>query len=62
MQWLVTTPTMVYILSKISDFTPRQTATAIGLDVLMVLSGLVANFLRSPYLCERRGGGGRGGL
>eukprot|EP00198_Chlamydomonas_reinhardtii_P009452 XP_001698789.1 chlamyopsin-6 [Chlamydomonas reinhardtii] len=49
-QWLVTTPTMVYILSKISDFTPRQTATAIGLDVLMVLSGLVANFLRSPYL------------
>ncbi|GIL82425.1 hypothetical protein Vretifemale_11416 [Volvox reticuliferus] len=48
-QWLVTTPTMVYILSKISDFTPLKTATAICLDVVMVLSGLLANFA-PPYL------------
>ncbi|GLI70739.1 hypothetical protein VaNZ11_015764 [Volvox africanus] len=48
-QWLVTTPTMVYILSKISDFTPLQTATAICLDVIMVISGLMANFA-PPYI------------
>jgi hypothetical protein len=54
-QWLVTTPTMVYILSKISDFTPLQTAIAIGMDVGMILSGLMANFLPGPYSkCERR--------
>ncbi|PNH06772.1 hypothetical protein TSOC_006854 [Tetrabaena socialis] len=48
-QWLVTTPTMIYILSKISDFTPLQTSAAIATDVLMVLTGLWANFLPTPY-------------
>ncbi|KXZ47741.1 hypothetical protein GPECTOR_33g623 [Gonium pectorale] len=47
-QWCVTTPTMVYILSKISDFTPSQTATAIAMDVTMVITGLLANFTPWP--------------
>ncbi len=51
-QWLVTTPTMVYILSKISDFTPRQTFTAIALDVIMVVFGLMASFMPWPFNCE----------
>ncbi|GLC35005.1 Hexokinase-3 [Pleodorina starrii] len=49
-QWLVTTPSIVYILSKISDFTPAQTAAAIGMDVAMILSGLIASFLPGPFL------------
>ena len=51
-QWMVTTPTLVYVLSKISDFTTRSTALTITADVLMIIFGLVANFGPRPFQCE----------
>ena len=41
-QWSCTTPTMLFILSKISDFTPGQAFFAMLCDWIMIVSGYVA--------------------
>ncbi len=51
-QWVVTTPLMVFILSKISDFTPQRTLRAMAADVLMVVTGFCVHFVPSPFHCE----------
>ncbi len=48
-QWSCTTPTMLFTLSKISDFTPLQTGTTMFLDWLMILTGFIAAMLPPGY-------------
>lgn len=48
-QWMVTTPTLVYIVSKISDFTTTRVATAVLTQISVILSGLIASVLPSPW-------------
>ena len=51
-QWMVTTPTLVYIVSKISDFTTARVATAVLTQISVILSGLIASVVPSPWKCE----------
>jgi bacteriorhodopsin len=51
-QWAVTTPLMVLILSKLSDFRWQRTAIVMGADCAMVLMGLASHFLPNPYHCK----------
>ncbi|GAX76238.1 hypothetical protein CEUSTIGMA_g3682.t1 [Chlamydomonas eustigma] len=44
-QWSCTTPTMLFTLSKISDFTSRQTWTTMFFDWLMIITGFIAAVL-----------------
>ena len=41
-QWSCTTPTMLFILGKISDFTPGQAFFAMLCDMIMIVSGYMA--------------------
>lgn len=52
MQWMVTTPTLVYIVSKISDFTNARVAAAVLTQISVILSGLIASVVPSPWKCE----------
>lgn len=51
-QWMVTTPTLVYIVSKISDFTNAKVATAVLTQISVILSGLISSVVPSPWKCE----------
>lgn len=46
------TALQVYILSKISDFTPRRTTIAVLMDVAMVWFGFASHLLPDPWHCE----------
>jgi hypothetical protein len=52
-QWSCTTPTMLFTLSKISDFTPRQTWVTMFFDWLMIITGFIAAVLPPGiFSCE----------
>uniref|UniRef100_A0A7S3VS63 histidine kinase n=1 Tax=Dunaliella tertiolecta TaxID=3047 RepID=A0A7S3VS63_DUNTE len=48
-QWAVTTPLMVLVLSKLSDFAWQRTAIAMGADVMMVFMGFASHLLPHPW-------------
>ncbi|KAK9819755.1 hypothetical protein WJX72_001989 [[Myrmecia] bisecta] len=48
-QWVVTTPTMIYLLSRISDFSQRKIILALTLNTSTIMCGLAANFIPSPW-------------
>ena len=41
-QWSCTTPTMLFTLSKITNFTPQQTALTMFIDWVMIFTGYLA--------------------
>jgi len=41
-QWSCTTPTMLFTLSKITDFTPKRTAYVMIADWIMIFTGYLA--------------------
>lgn len=49
---MVTTPTLVYIVSKISDLTNARVAAAVLTQISVILSGLIASVVPSPWKCE----------
>ncbi|KAA6426844.1 MAG: adenylate guanylate cyclase [Trebouxia sp. A1-2] len=48
-QWMVTTPTLIYVVSKISDFTRTQVATVVLCQFSVILTGLLASVAPSPW-------------
>eukprot|EP00798_Chlamydomonas_sp_ICE-L_P008207 gene8207-1470_t len=48
-QWMFTTPTILFVLSKISALTPLQICAAISADVVMIITGLLATLLPTPF-------------
>ena len=50
-QWMFTTPTILFVLSKISALTPTQVFLTIVADVTMVITGLLAGLLPHPFQC-----------
>ncbi len=51
-QWMVTTPTLIYVVSKISDFTRTQVATVVLCQFSVILTGLLSSVAPSPWKCE----------
>jgi hypothetical protein len=51
-QWIITTPLMVIILSRMSDFSRRQTAAVVAADAAMVVGGALAHVAPWPFHCE----------
>lgn len=49
---MVTTPTLVYIVSKISDLTTTEVTTAVLAQCSVILTGLIASIVPSPYKCK----------
>ena len=45
MQWSCTTPTIVFVLSKISDLKPADVALTVAMDVMMVATGYLSCIL-----------------
>jgi hypothetical protein len=43
---------MVYVLSKISDFSLKRTAMAMAADVLLIWFGYLSHFTPGVYTCE----------
>ena len=41
-QWSCTTPTILFTLSKITDFTPERTGKAMFVDWVMIYTGYLA--------------------
>ncbi|DBA81613.1 hypothetical protein WJX77_010729 [Trebouxia sp. C0004] len=48
-QWMVTTPTLIYVVSKISDFTRTQVATVVLCQFSVILTGLLSSVAPSPW-------------
>ncbi len=49
---MVTTPTLIYVVSKISDFTRTQVATVVLCQFSVILTGLLASVAPNPWKCE----------
>jgi bacteriorhodopsin len=47
-QWLHTTPTMILLMSMMSDLPSRLVTAAVGGDLVMVLAGLGASWTHGP--------------
>lgn len=56
-QWSCTTPTMLFTLSKITDFTPKQTALTMFCDWVMIITGFIAAVLPPGLIsCQYQAG------
>ena len=51
-QWSVTTPTLIYVVSKISDFTRGQVSLVVLAQASVIWSGLISSILPSPWKCK----------
>lgn len=51
-QWSVTTPTLIYVVSKISDFTRGQVSLVVMAQASVIWSGLISSIVPSPWKCE----------
>ncbi|KAG1681287.1 hypothetical protein FOA52_007333 [Chlamydomonas sp. UWO 241] len=49
-QWACTTPTMLFTISKITDFSPRRVAYAMGCDWLMIATGFIAAVMPPGFI------------
>lgn len=48
-QWMVTTPTLIYVVSKISDFSRTQVSVVVLSQFSVILTGLLASVYPSPW-------------
>ncbi|KAK9805586.1 hypothetical protein WJX72_006500 [[Myrmecia] bisecta] len=46
-QWFVTTPTMLLLMSRLSDFTVKQVALTVVMNAVMLATGMVASLVGS---------------
>ena len=51
-QWMVTTPTLIYVVSKISDFSRAQVATVVLSQFSVILTGLISSVSPAPWKCK----------
>ena len=51
-QWALTTPTLVYVISRISSFSTKRVALAVGAQVLVIVAGLLSQLSPGFFFCE----------
>lgn len=51
-QWALTTPTLVYVISRISSFSTKRVALAVGAQVVVIVTGLLSQLSPGIFFCE----------
>ena len=51
-QWLTTSSTLVYCVSKMSDYSQAQVARLVGLQASVILAGIAATLMTSSFKCK----------
>ena len=51
-QWLTTSSTLVYCVSKMSDYSQAQVARLVGLQASVIVAGTAASLMASSFKCE----------
>ena len=51
-QWLTTSSTLVYCVSKMSDYTQAEVARLVGLQASLICTGTTATLMTSGFKCK----------
>ena len=51
-QWLTTSSTLVYCVSKMSDYTQAEVARLVGLQASVICAGTIATLMTSGFKCK----------
>ena len=51
-QWLTTSSTLVYCVSKMSDYSQAQVARLVGLQASVICAGTTATLMTSAFKCK----------
>ena len=51
-QWLTTSSTLVYCVSKMSDYSQAQVARLVGLQGTVIVAGTMATLMTSWFKCK----------